>query len=210
MSYAKIINKAALALILSISLPAYADGQPGKFDYYLLTLSWSPEYCAKAKHDKLQCGEGKHYGFVVHGLWPQYNKGYPDSCSTTPAVPETVVQQVLPIMPSESLIQHEWEKHGTCSGKTAGEYFGLIENTFHTIKIPAALTNPKQAVKTSAAAIRKQFIDSNPNAQLAVACKGAYLQEVRLCFGKSMQPTACSSDVRDSCQTSSVTVRPTK
>lgn len=210
MSYAKIINKLALVLILSLSLPAYADGQPGKFDYYLLTLSWSPEYCAKAKSDTLQCGEGKHYGFVVHGLWPQYNKGYPDSCSTTPAVPETVVQQVLPIMPSPGLIQHEWEKHGTCSGKTVDEYFGLIENTFQAIKIPAALTSPKQAVKTSAAAIRKQFIDSNPNAQLAVACKGAYLQEVRLCFDKSMQPTACSSDVRDSCSTSSVTVRPTK
>lgn len=210
MSYAKIINKMALALILSLSLPAYADGQPGKFDYYLLTLSWSPEYCAKAKYDKLQCGESKHYGFVVHGLWPQYNKGYPDSCSTTPAVPETIVQQVLPIMPSESLIQHEWEKHGTCSGKTAGEYFGLIENTFQTIKIPAAFANPRQPVNTSAAAIRKQFIDSNPNLQMAVACKGKYLQEVRLCFDKEMRSTACSSDVRDYCSAPAVIIRPTK
>jgi len=210
MLYIKTIGKAALAMSLSLSLPAYADGQPGKFDYYLLTLSWSPEHCVKAKNDNIQCGKGKHYGFVVHGLWPQYNKGYPDSCSTSPAVPETVVRQVLPIMPSQSLIQHEWEKHGTCSGKTVNEYFGLIENSFQAIKIPAVLVNPRQPVKTSAAAIRKQFIDSNPSMQLAVACKGAYLQEVRLCFDKSMQPTACSSDIRDSCPTSSVTVRPTK
>lgn len=207
MSYIKII-KAALALTLSLSLPAHADGQPGKFDYYLLTLSWSPEYCAKAKNDKFQCGAGKHYGFVVHGLWPQYDKGYPDSCSMTPAVPNAVVQDMLVIMPSEQLIQHEWEKHGTCSGEKVGDYFGLIKSTFQTIKIPAAFTNPSSQVNTSAADIRKQFIASNPNLQMAVACKGKYLQEVRLCFDKEMHPTACSSDVRDYCSSPTVLVRP--
>lgn len=208
MSYTKTISKAALALMLSLSLPVYADGQPGEFDYYLLTLSWSPEHCAEVKSDKLQCDVGKHYGFVVHGLWPQYNKGYPDSCSTAPAVPEAVVQEMLPIMPSEKLIQHEWEKHGTCSGKTVGEYFGLIKNTFQTIKIPDAFANPSQPVNTSAAAIRKQFMESNPNLQMAVACQGKYLQEVRLCFDKEMHSTACSPDVRDNCPSSSVVMRP--
>lgn len=210
MSYTKTIRKTALAFALSLSLPAFADGEPGKFDYYLLTLSWSPEYCAGAKNDQFQCGAGKHYGFVVHGLWPQYNKGYPDSCSTAPAVPETVVQEVLPIMPSKKLIQHEWEKHGTCSGKGVGEYFELIKNSFQTIKIPDDLAKPNQPINTSAIAIRKQFIASNPNLQMAVACKGKYLQEVRFCFDKAMQPTACSSDVRDSCPSLSVIVRPTK
>jgi ribonuclease T2 len=208
MSYTKIIAKAALALILSLSLPAYADGHPGKFDYYLLTLSWSPEHCAKAKSDKLQCGEGKHYGFVVHGLWPQYNKGYPDSCSMTPAVPKAVVQEMLPIMPSEKLIQHEWEKHGTCSGEKVGDYFGLIKSAFQTVKIPDAFANPSSQINTSAATIRKQFLNSNPNLQMAVACKGKYLQEVRLCFDKEMRSTACSSDVRDYCSSPTVLVRP--
>jgi ribonuclease T2 len=208
MSYIKIIGKPALAMILSLSLPAYADGQPGKFDYYLLTLSWSPEHCAKAKNDKRQCGGGKQYGFVVHGLWPQYNKGYPDSCSTTPAVPKAVVQEMLPIMPSEKLIQHEWEKHGTCSGVKVGDYFGLIKSTFQTIKIPDAFTNPSRQVNTSAADIRKQFLASNPNLQMAVACKGKYLQEVRLCFDKEMHSTVCSSGVKDYCSSSDVIVRP--
>jgi len=209
MSYIKIISQMALALILSLSLPAYADGQPGKFDYYLLTLSWSPEHCAKVKNDKLQCGDGAHYGFVVHGLWPQYNKGYPDSCSMTPAVPEDVVKEVLPIMPSEKLIQHEWEKHGTCSGEKVDGYFGLIKTTFQTIKIPEAFTSPNRPIKTSAADIRKQFLASNPSLQMAVACsKGGYLQEVRLCFDKQMQPKVCSSGVKDLCPTSSVMVRP--
>lgn len=208
MSGTKTIGKAALALILGLSLPVYADGQPGKFDYYLLTLSWSPEHCAKVKNDKIQCGEGKQYGFVVHGLWPQYDKGYPDSCSTTPAVPETVVQEMLPIMPSENLIRHEWEKHGTCSGEKVGDYFGLIKSTFQTVKIPEAFANPGRQVNTSAAQIRKQFQDSNPNVQLAVACKGEYLQEVRLCFDKAMHPKACSSGVRDHCPASAVIMRP--
>lgn len=208
MSYTKTIGKAALALILGLSLPVYADGRPGKFDYYLLTLSWSPEHCAEVKSDKVQCDGGKQYGFVVHGLWPQYDKGYPDSCSTTSAVPETVVQEMLPIMPSENLIRHEWEKHGTCSGEKVGNYFGLIKSTFQTIKIPDAFANPGHQVNTSAAQIRKQFLDSNPNMQMAVACKGVYLQEVRLCFDKSMHSTACSSEVRDHCPASTVIMRP--
>ncbi|HEY8095589.1 MAG TPA: ribonuclease T2 [Methylobacter sp.] len=208
MTIAKTISKAALALILSLNLPAHADGQPGQFDYYLLTLSWSPEHCAEVPGDKVQCNGGKHYGFVVHGLWPQYNKGYPDTCSTTPAVPKAVVQEMLPVMPSEKLIQHEWEKHGTCSGKTVDEYFDLIQNTFQTIKIPPAFANPNQRVNTSAAQIRQQFHDSNPNLQMAVACKGDYLQEVRLCFDKAMQPKACSSGVRDHCPASTVIMRP--
>ncbi|TRW97200.1 ribonuclease T2 family protein [Candidatus Methylobacter oryzae] len=202
------VKAAALALAVGSSLSAQADGQPGKFDYYLLTLSWSPEHCAKAKNDKLQCGDGAHYGFVVHGLWPQYDKGYPDSCSMTPAVPKAVVQEMLPVMPSEKLIQHEWEKHGTCSGETVGNYFGLIKNTFQTIKIPDAFVNPSRPVNTSAADIRQAFLNSNPNLQMAVACKGQYLQEVRLCFDKQMHSTACSSYVKDYCSSSNVIVRP--
>lgn len=204
------IGKAALAVLMCLSLPAYADGRPGQFDYYLLTLSWSPEHCAEDPGDQSQCHSDKQYGFVVHGLWPQYNKGYPDSCSTTAAVPTAVVQEMLPIMPSTSLIQHEWEKHGTCSGKSVGEYFGLIKNTFQAIKIPEAYANPKQPLKTSAAQIRQQFHNANPSLQMAVACKGDYLQEVRLCFDKAMQPKTCSSGVKDRCPASTVIIRPTQ
>ncbi|WP_333877764.1 hypothetical protein [Methylobacter sp.] len=79
MFHVKTIGTAVLALILCLSFPAYADGQPGKFDYYLLTLSWSPEHCAEVKNDKIQCDGTKPYGFVVHDLWPQYDRDYPAS-----------------------------------------------------------------------------------------------------------------------------------
>src|SRR5580692_7150493 len=54
----------------------HATGQPGAFDYYVLALSWSPEFC-HSHPTKPECVWGK-FGFVVHGLWPQYANGYPE------------------------------------------------------------------------------------------------------------------------------------
>lgn len=200
----------AFALLMALSFAACADGEPGKFDYYVLTLSWSPEHCAEAKRDRLQCGGQRHYGFVVHGLWPQYERGYPDSCSAASGVPEAVVQDMLPLMPSEKLIRHEWEKHGTCSGKKPGDYFGMIRSTVRTIRIPDAFSNPGYPIDTTAAKIRRAFLDSNPGLELAVACKGKYLQEVRLCYDKAMHPRACGRDVRNHCPSSLVIMRPVR
>jgi len=121
----------AIAVVLAVVAGAVLSGSgtaPGTFDYYVLSLSWSPEYCAtsggNAPNGDLQCRGAKKYGFVLHGLWPQYAKGgWPTTCSTTRAVPPEVIDRVLPIMPSRALPQHEWDKHGTCSGKDVGAYF---------------------------------------------------------------------------------------
>jgi ribonuclease T2 len=94
-----------------------APSKPGKFDYYVLSLSWSPEHCAEKPSDDSQCGTTRRYAFVVHGLWPQYeNGGYPQNCSVDDPLTDGDVQKALDIMPSEDLIRHEWQKHGTCSG----------------------------------------------------------------------------------------------
>src|ERR1700722_8195261 len=80
------------------------------FDYYLLSLSWAPEFCAQpgeAAKNPLECGTGK--GFVVHGLWPEANQGKsPESCGTAKTVPKSLVNDMLKYIPSASLIQHEW------------------------------------------------------------------------------------------------------
>lgn len=68
------------------SAKAAATGQPGAFDYYVLALSWSPEFC-HSHPTKPECVSGK-FGFVVHGLWPQYANGYPENCSTAPGLPD--------------------------------------------------------------------------------------------------------------------------
>lgn len=205
----KTIGKIIIALILAAGSAAYAAGEPGKFDYYVLTLSWSPEHCAAAKNDHAQCGADRHYGFVVHGLWPQYEKGYPDSCATRTDVPHRVVEEILPIMPSKKLIRHEWEKHGTCSGKDVSDYFEMVRSAYHSVRIPRDFAEPGQQIDTTAANIRREFVDANPGLQMAVACKGKFLQEVRVCLDKDMHSRKCSVAVRDRCP-ENVIMRPTR
>ena len=53
-----------------------------QYDYYILNLSWSPEFCF-THPDNEQCPS--HPGFVVHGLWPERNDGsYPEHCGDRP------------------------------------------------------------------------------------------------------------------------------
>lgn len=126
-------------------------GTPGEFDFYVLTLSWSPDYCAaNGTRDQQQCGSGKKLGFVLHGLWPQYKTGYPANCSTE-KLPLEVKQQFVNLYPSNKLYDHEWEKHGTCSGKTPAEYLGLSKKLKNAIAIPAAYNRPNKPLRTTIA-----------------------------------------------------------
>ena len=74
-----------LWLWLLAATPSAQDprqNEPGKFDFYVLALSWSPSFCEQAgerKRAQQQCGE-RPFSFVVHGLWPQYEKGFPEFC----------------------------------------------------------------------------------------------------------------------------------
>ena len=69
---------AGAVLLLNCASPAkthrkQADNTPGSFDYYLLTLSWAPEFCAthSSNASSSECDPTHHFGFVVHGLWPE-------------------------------------------------------------------------------------------------------------------------------------------
>jgi ribonuclease T2 len=104
----------------------------GKFDYFLLALSWAPEYCATSggAKDVRECGTGRKVGFVVHGLWPEANAGRgPESCGTASPVGQSIVQAMLDYIPSASLIQHEWKTHGTCSGLSQADFFAAVRKT---------------------------------------------------------------------------------
>src|SRR5262249_49131550 len=78
---------AACAALLGLTAgPAAADdprqNEPGKFDFYVLALSWSPSYCdslGERAQQQAECGE-RPYAFIVHGLWPQYEEGFPEFC----------------------------------------------------------------------------------------------------------------------------------
>jgi len=165
----------------------------GQFDYYLLTLSWSPEYC-HGHPNAAQC-DGEHPGFVVHGLWPQNNDGrWPSHCSTEAGLPNPTT--MLDIMPDPRLIAHEWTTHGTCTGLTASQYFHTIRAAYDRIRIPDELRHPTQIRRSSAAAIKQMFVDANPKFStddIAISCHNRYLAGVSFCLSKSLQPIACQS-----------------
>lgn len=197
--------------------PAHPGGNvPGQFDYYVLSLSWSPQYCAsrgkQARPDDPQCGTGAAFGFVLHGLWPQYaTRGFPESCSLGPNPTPDTVTRMLRIMPSQRLIEHEWQKHGTCSGMTPDRYFAAAESLFTTLRIPTRYRSPAQPVTTTVAELRQEITAENPTVSgenLAIYCRGNLLREVRLCFAKDLKPQACSAGVHDGCPPGAITVLP--
>lgn len=206
----------AVATALALSC-GYADAkgrkhhsETGKFDYYVLSLSWSPVYCEHHPEDGPQCGGAKRFGFVLHGLWPQYtNGGFPESCSTSNRLDPEAQALGRSIFPSEKLVAHEWQRHGTCSGMTAEEYFKTADSARQSVNIPAQLEPGNRTTTMTAASISKAIRDANPsitNRSLAVTCSGPELAEVRVCLGKDLKPMACGSGVHDACRSGAVRV----
>jgi ribonuclease T2 len=168
------------------------QGTPGRFDYYLLTLSWSPEFC-HSRADKPECQSG-HHGFVVHGLWPQYTDGYPENCSTAPGLSNPV--EMADVMPDAGLVNHEWSTHGTCSGLDAESYFKLLRRAFTSVKVPERFAAPREKFSISPHEVKNEFVQANPNLrpdELTVSCGNNYLTAVSLCLTKDLKPTACQN-----------------
>ena len=206
-----------IALLLA-TVPASAQQKDptGSFDYYVLSLSWSPQYCANAGDQKQdpQCSAGRRYGFVMHGLWPQYAKGgWPQFCVTPPArVSDATIDTMMQSMPSRSLILHEWAKHGTCSHLGPDDYFKDAAAAYHAVAIPKDYQQPKDYVTTTVAKLVADFTAANPGldpGEVSAYCKKQYLVELRLCLSKDFKPTACGRDGRSQCG-DAVVLRPVK
>lgn len=177
----------------------------GEFDYYALVLSWSPTHCdtPQGKRDRTQCSPRRErgYAFILHGLWPQYEKGYPEKCRTQfrPYVTNRTIASILDIMPSKGLIIHEYRKHGTCSGLTPPEYFQLSRTFYDKIKIPATYRAPQKEQFVSPDDLIAQFQAVNPELErsmIRVVCRGSgnRLREVRICFSKDGTLRACGQN----------------
>ncbi len=196
---------AAILLVLFIALagglagPARAGGIPGEFDYYVLALSWSPTYCETEGHgsNELQCSGTRPYAFVLHGMWPQYRKGWPEYCKTgeKPWVPPAVIDSMLDIMPARGLVIHEYRKHGTCSGLGAQDYYALSRTLFEQIRIPARYLSPRNPVTVSPQEIESDFLKTNREMKpdmISVSCgRGRRLREVRVCFSRTHALVSC-------------------
>jgi ribonuclease T2 len=212
--------RAAALLLLTVLSPVVLARQhshvaagvdaPGHFDYYLLALSWSPSYCVVHPGDQHQC-QGRGFGFVLHGLWPQFNAGgYPQACATNVGVDRAAQQVGRTLYPSPQLMAHEWERHGTCSGLEPAEYFRTADRATAVLHIPAVFAAPRADQHVSPAQILAAFGAANPALPphaMTVACSRNELSEVRLCLTRSLLPRPCGHGVRDSCPSAPILVR---
>ena len=184
------------------SYQAPGRNEAGRFDYYALVLSWSPTYCAspqRADRDP-QCDRSasRVYAFVLHGLWPQHERGWPQDCRTRerPFVPRATIDRMLDIMPSQRLVIHEYRKHGTCSGLSPDAYYDYARKLFAKVVVPPRYVRPNAAFFVSPGELRNDFVAANPGLaddMVAVACNrsGARLREVRICFSREGELRSC-------------------
>ena len=209
------------SLFLASLSPALSElareNDAGQFDFYVLSLSWSPSFCAAAaergngRGPTPQCGP-RPYSFVVHGLWPQYDKGFPEYCEVpAPRLNRGIVSSMLDLMPAPRLIYNEWDKHGTCSGLAARDYFDTVRKAREAIKIPAQFGDLHEPLSVTPAAVQEAFIKANPGlsaSSMAVECDKKRLTEVRICLSKELQFRDCSEIVRRSCRRDQLVMPP--
>jgi len=189
------------------------QGEPGAFDFYVLALSWSPTYCAGVgeRRNDGQCTPGRGLGFVVHGLWPQYTRGYPQNCS---AVERAPIRQALEVAgqvyPSEGLARHEWRAHGTCSGLDPTSYFQAARDARLAVTIPDGLKGGGGPQTLAPIEIARQLVAANRGLRpdmMAVTCTRGQLQEVRICFSKDLRGfTPCPEVARGNCRAPEITL----
>src|SRR5215813_11522876 len=210
---------AAVAVWLAVGIADIAaaqdrrQNQPGQFDFYVLALSWSPSFCEAAGErgtpPQQQCG-ARPYSFVVHGLWPQYEKGFPEFCQLpAPRLDRGVVSSMLDLMPAPRLIFNEWDRHGTCSGQSPRAYFETVRKARAAVKIPAEFTDLKEPLSVTPRAVEEAFIEANPGlsaSAMAVGCDAKRLTEVRLCLSKDLRFHDCAEIAKRSCSREQLTM----
>ena len=214
----------AVALALLAGIPAAraqdvggyrrGGGEAGAFDFYVLALSWSPAYCegeGGRRDADGQCSPGRGLGFVVHGLWPQYTRGFPSNCS---AVERPLTGQAMAaageIYPSAGLARHEWRMHGTCSGLDPVAYFGSVRAARLAVTIPDVYRRPTTGQRAAPVDIARAFVAANPGLRpdmMAVTCRRGGLEEVRICFSKDVRGfTPCPEVARANCRAGEVAI----
>jgi len=210
----------SLALVVVFAGVAFAQDRrqnaAGEFDFYVLALSWSPSFCEAAAErgnsgrSQVQCE--RPYSFVVHGLWPQYERGFPEYCQRpSPRLDRNIMTSMLDLMPAPGLIFNEWDKHGTCSGLGARAYFETIRKARSAVKIPEEYLELSAPKTVAPAEIEEAFIKANPglsSSAIAVTCDKTRLSEVRICMNKDLQFRACEEIDRRACRREQVTMPP--
>ncbi|WP_227444981.1 ribonuclease T2 [Cognatishimia sp. F0-27] len=200
--------RALPCLVLALlAPPVAADGEKsGAFDYYVLSMSWSPTWCALEgdARQSPQCDENRDLGWVMHGLWPQYHRGWPAYCPTAERPPSrSMTAAMADIMGTSGLAWHQWRKHGVCSGLSAPAYYALSREAFARVRRPEILRKLDRPIRLPASVIEEAFLEANPGWEpdmLTITCKSGRIQEARLCLSKTLDPVPCGQDVARDCR----------
>jgi ribonuclease T2 len=192
------------------------EGTPGQFDFYVLSLSWSPSFCETSGggRNNEQCSQGRPFAFVVHGLWPQYDRGFPQNCErSAPWIDNRLIRSMLDVMPARQLVIHEWRTHGTCSGLTAEKYFETVRSAYQRVKVPERFQRLNEYTMVSPEDIEEAFAAANPGLardMISVTCDSRHLREVRVCMSKDLAFRACPETDRRACRTPRVVMPPVR
>lgn len=204
--FLKILKFFALVLASFVS-SAQAENDPaGAFDYYVLSLSWSPNWCAREgdARGSPQCDEGTGFGWTLHGLWPQHERGWPSFCPTVERNPSRAdTAEMADIMGTSGLAWHQWNKHGRCSGLSSDNYYALSRVAFEQFTRPGVFRRLETPVRLPASVVEEAFLNENPTLSpdmLTVTCKDNAIQEVRICLSRGLEPRICGQDVIRDCR----------
>lgn len=201
------MRRILLALLLSLTgLTAQAqDAREGEFDYFVMSLSWSANWCALEGDARKspQCDAAEDHGWILHGLWPQFHRGFPSFCQTAKRAPSRgLTADMADIMGTGGLAWHQWKKHGSCTDLSAEDYYALSRRAYATITRPAVFRKLDRTVKLPATVVEDAFLKENPSLtrdSITITCRQGYIQEARICLSRDLEPVPCGRDVIKDC-----------
>lgn len=201
------LSTAAVAPDLSPARPAQAEGtRPGDFDYYVMALGWSANWCATegdARRDP-QCDRGRGLTFTLHGLWPQFEEGWPSYCHSAQADPSRRQSEAMAdIMGGSGLAWYQWKKHGRCTGLSARDYYATMRRAYAGITIPPVFRDLTRDVTLPARVVEEAFLEANPGLkpdQITITCRNRMIQEVRICLTRDLKTRRCGADTINDCR----------
>ena len=196
-----------LLIWMLMALPSWGEGEKaGEFDYYVLSLSWSPNWCAYEgdARDSDQCDARHDHGWIMHGLWPQFHRGFPSYCRTSERAPSRgMTADMADIMGTSGLAWHQWNKHGVCTGLSASAYYALSREAYASVVRPPVFRKLDREVKLPAAVVEEAFLKANPEMEpdgITITCRDGFIQEARICLSRDLNPVPCGQDVVRDCR----------
>ncbi|MCV6595395.1 MAG: ribonuclease T2 [Silicimonas sp.] len=203
-----------ILLVLSAGLARAEGERAGEFDYYVMALSWSPTWCALEgdRRGSPQCEDEADFGWVLHGLWPQYERGWPSYCPTNARNPSrSDTAREADLFGSSGSAWHQWNKHGRCTGLTADQYYKLSREAYGRVTRPALLRKLQDPIRLPAQVVEQAFLEENPQLdadQITITCKAGRIQEARICLTRALEPRKCGRDVQRECSLSDALLDP--